>query len=343
MESGQKYITIYLDQLIWEIIMDERRIVYKQGMPFYPVTFPVNEADGILMEDLQLQQLVDFIKINNVKSSYICSMKNYAFLKECKTLEHISVELRVSPKHYSELIQKGKKYVREYDVSFFYYLHNLKSLSIIDLEEPYIASNIKFDLSRFPMLEYYSGESRYVEKMQEARNLKTIRLNDYEYDTLDEIAMLENVDTLEFNTSKIKSLDGCSRLKRLQCLYLYYNRSLLDISALESVKHSLKTLVIENCGKINDFSVLEKLENLEKLILIGSNAIPSLSFLTKMKKLKTFIFTMEITDGDLTPCLDLQYACCAKGRKYYNLKDVKLPKGEYVRGNENIEMWRRFE
>ena len=106
--------------------MDERRIRYKQGMPFYPVTFPVNEADGLLMEDLQLQQLVDFIKNNNVNSSYICSMKNYEFLEECKTLEHISVELRISPKHYSELIQKGKKYVRKYEVSSFYYLHNLK-------------------------------------------------------------------------------------------------------------------------------------------------------------------------------------------------------------------------
>ena len=146
--------------------MDERRIVYKQGMPFYPVTFPVNEADGLLIEDLQLQQLVDFIKNNNVNSSYICSMGNYDFLKECTALEHISMELNVSPKHYSELIQKGKKYVREYDVSSFYYLRNLKSLSIIDLEEPYITSKIKFDLSRFPALEKYSGESRYVEKIQ---------------------------------------------------------------------------------------------------------------------------------------------------------------------------------
>ena len=43
--------------------MDERRIRYKQGMPFYPVTFPVNEADGLLMEDLQLQQLVEKFKL----------------------------------------------------------------------------------------------------------------------------------------------------------------------------------------------------------------------------------------------------------------------------------------
>ena len=323
--------------------MDTGIIEYKDGMPFYPVTFPVNEADGLVIEDLELQQLVDFLKINNVNSSYICSMQNYDFLKECKTLEHISMELNVSPKHYSELKKKGNKYVREYDISPFYCLCNLKSLSIIDLEEPFIISKFKFDLGRFPTLEEYSGESKYVENLQEAHNLKSIRLNEYECDTLNEISMLGNVDTLELNAAKIKTLEGCSGLKKLQCLYLHYNRSLVDISALECVNHSLKSLRIENCGKIADFSVLEKLENLECLVLIGSNVIPSLSFLTKMKKLKTFIFTMEIADGDLTPCLGLQYVCCAKGRKYYNLKDAKLPKGEYVRGNENIEIWRRFE
>ena len=121
----------------------------------------------------------------------------------------------------------------------------------------------------------------------------------------------------------------------------------MDISQI------LEKMIVFSKGNLHDIDhfirvwtyakMIGKLENLESLVLIGSNVISNLSFLTKMKKLKTFIFTMEIADGDLTPCLDLQYACCAKGRKYYNLKDDKLPKGEYVRGNENIEMWRRFE
>ncbi len=62
-------------------------------------------------------------------------------------------------------------------------------------------------------------------------------------------------------------------MKKLQCLYLYDNRSLSDISELEGVKNSLKALRIENCAKIKDFSVLEKLENLELLDLSGSNEI----------------------------------------------------------------------
>ena len=62
-----------------------------------------------------------------------------------------------------------------------------------------------------------------------------------------------------------------------------------------------------------------------------------------MKNLKTFIFDMNVLDGDLTPCLGLSYVYSEKNRKHYNVKDKDMPRGKYVRGNEDIELWRRFE
>ena len=62
-----------------------------------------------------------------------------------------------------------------------------------------------------------------------------------------------------------------------------------------------------------------------------------------MKNLKTFKFDMNVQDGDLTLCLDLSYVSSLKNRKHYNLKNNELPKGQYVRGNETIEQWRRLE
>ena len=62
-----------------------------------------------------------------------------------------------------------------------------------------------------------------------------------------------------------------------------------------------------------------------------------------MKNLKTFTFSMNVLDGDLTPCLNLSYVYSEKKHKHYNLKDADLPKGEYIRGNEDIEEWRRLE
>lgn len=52
---------------------------------------------------------------------------------------------------------------------------------------------------------------------------------------------------------------------------------------------------------------------------------------------------MNVIDGDLTPCLDLSYVYSEKDRRHFNLKDKDLPKMNYVRGNEDIEEWRRLE
>ena len=70
------------------------------------------------------------------------------------------------------------------------------------------------------------------------------------------------------------------------------------------VKGTLKALRVENCPKIQDFSVLGELENLELLELAGSNTLPNLDFLKTMKNLKTFTFSMNVLDGNLDPCLN---------------------------------------
>ena len=151
------------------------------------------------------------------------------------------------------------------------------------------------------------------------------------------------LDTLSIFQSKITTLEGIQKSQKLQCVYLYNNRSLQDISVLKKVKRTLRALRIENCPKIVDFSVLGELENLELLQLSGSNELDDISFLKTMKNLKTFIFNINVKDGDLSPCLNLSYVCSGKNRKHYNLKDKDLPKGKYIRGNETIEMWRRTE
>lgn len=140
--------------------------------------------------------------------------------------------------------------------------------------------------------------------------------------------------------SNIQSINGVEKAPKLQCLELSYNRSLNDISALRKIKDTCKVLYIENCPKITDFTVLEELENLEYLWLTGSNSLPNLHFLKKMRKLKTFILDMNVLDGDLTPCLDISYVTCGKDRRHYNLKDSALPKGKIYRPEEELGLWR---
>lgn len=123
----------------------------------------------------------------------------------------------------------------------------------------------------------------------------------------------------------LRTLDGIEKHKELRSLALCHNRSLNDISALSGIGNSLQTLVIEGCSKISDFEVLSTLVKLEHLQLYRSNALPTLSFLKDMPNLKTFTFTMNVEDGDLTLCKNIPYASC-KNRKHFNLKDAQLPK-----------------
>ena len=324
--------------------MDTRRIEYRDGMPFYPVTNPVNQADGLVIENLQLQQMLDYLNEKDIRSVYVYGMENFVFLRECSRVEHLKIELRLSFREFSKLKKRRSGNLeKEYDISPLYNLKNIRGLSIINNEEPFIIPKMKLDLSKLPTLEYICIDDCFIENLSEAKNLRSAWVNYYHKEDFQELSSLEKMDTLDLTSSKIKSLDGCQQIKKLQCLYLYYNRSLSDISALEGVKDSLKALRIESCAKIKDFSVLEKLENLELLDLSGSNEIPSLSFIRKLKNLKVFVFSVNVLDGDITSCKDLSYAACVRGRKHYNMKDRDLPKGKVTRGNEDIELWRRFE
>lgn len=160
---------------------------------------------------------------------------------------------------------------------------------------------------------------------------------------LSDLFVSTELDTLNLLECKTRSLDGIGISPKLQCLYISYNRSLESIKALKDVRSTLRSLRITNCPKIQDFSVLYDLENLELLELSGSNSLPSLDFIKKMKNLKTFIFSMNVLDGDIAPCLELSYVYSERNRKHYNYNDAELPKGKYYRGNANIELWRRLE
>jgi len=323
--------------------MDTRKIKYNNGIPFYPVIFPANEADGILIEELQIQRLIDYVNCYDIKSAYICNVSTFDFLYQCKSLEHITIELKVMNKDYSSLEKQGtNKLIKKYDVTPLYSLKNLKSLTLIDLEVPYINSQLQIDLSKFAKLEMFCGESKYVNNLNQLDSLKSLMLNNYNHDNLEELSMLRSLDTICLNSSKIKSLIGCEKLHNLKCLYLYNNRLLENISPIKEVK-GLRALRIENSRKIANLEAIDVLSELELLEISGNNEIPSLNFINKMKNLKTFIFSVNVKDGNLTPCLNLQYVYCDRGRKHYNLKDKDLPKGKFIRGNEDIDLWRRFE
>ena len=254
---------------------------------------------------------------------------NINFIKKCPSLKH----LKIVPADNSG---------DGFDYSPLYDIDGLKSSSCTTIYGENGEYSTTVDFSRINGIEDVGVSNCNHLNYSGITTLKSLGLSNFKEEDLKKAFSSVDLDTIMIIQSKLKSLEGIQKSQKMQCLYLYYNRSLQDISALKKVKRTLRTLRIENCPKINDFSVLGELENLELLELSGSNELLSLSFLKKMKNLKTFIFNMNVKDGDLTPCLDLSYVS-VKNRKHYTLKDADLPKEQSVRGNETIEKWRRLE
>ena len=100
-------------------------------------------------------------------------------------------------------------------------------------------------------------------------------------------------------------------------------------------------LSVENFQKINDYSPLIGLKNLESLSIEGDGLGPqyihvnSLDFLTEMKQLRFFSFlTARLKSKDYTPilCLEnlehLSLRPCRETKKLYD-ELIKLPKLKY--------------
>ena len=332
---------------IYEIIEDSRvfsnRYIERFGYVFTAISHPGNVYDAFVIKYPHnvplfqrmkgsmhsLQEQIDFINKYKLEKALIIS-ENIDFITECPTLKH----LQIIP---ADSTGNG------FDYSPLYKMPQIRDLSVSTVYGVREEFSTSIDLARIKGLEDIHVTNSGYKNYSTIKTLKSLGLSDYKNPDLYGAFVSPILDTLTVIQCKIKTLDGIEQSQKMQCLYLWYNRSLQDISALRKVKKTLRALRIENCPKIKDFSVLGELENLELLELSGSNELTSLSFIKEMKNLKTFIFSMNVKDGDLTPCLDLSYVYSMNNHRYYNLKDKDLPKKQYIHGNETIEMWRRLE
>lgn len=304
----------------------------RDGFGFCAVINPFNKYNAIIIdESKEIEEYIKYINDKGIEQAYV-EVVNLDFFKECADLKHLIITI---PDEYEGKI----------DYKNLYELKNIKSLGLANYchWDESIVSNC--ELERFQGLEELCIQAnKGTESFNKITSLKSLKISKYigKNKDLSDLSNLKQLDTLTLIQCKMNSLNGIENLNKMQCLYLYHNRSLKDISALAKISKTLKVLRIDCCPKIEDFSVLSELENVEMLELSGGNSIPNLDFIKGMKNLKTLIFTYNVLDGDLSNCMNLSYAACDKNRKHYNLKDKDLPKGEYVFGNEDIELWRRL-
>lgn len=342
MEFNEKFIE-ETNQVIDDCQVFSDRCIMRDGFVFTAIHHPANVYNAIIVKqpnnipcfsprvkdsERSLAEHIELINTYKIERAYIIA-NNIDFITQCPDLKHIYIVP-------FEFEGNG------FDYSPLYKMTGLKSVGCPTIYGRNAEFKTTIDYSQIIGIESIGVSNSGDKNYQNIKTLKSLGITSYKGTDLTNVFSSTILDTLIISQCKIKSLEGLQKSEKMQCLYLWYNRSLQDITALRKVKKTLRTLRIQNCPKITDFSVLAELENLELLELTGSNTLPSLDFIKSMKNLKTFTFNMNVLDGDLSLCLNLSYVYSERNRKHYNLKDSQMPRGEYVRGNESIDIWRRL-
>lgn len=310
------------------------RITYKDGFAFTSVTYPLNLHDGIIVKvdnhsdrmgprynikNREVNEYINYINEKKIEKALII-LDNLEILKFCPSLKYLEIYL-------------SDQTLEDFDFSPLYNLPEVKYLLCSNEYGMFFDKQIKIDYSKVKgLLKLNVDVNKGTLNYNKIPTLRTLDIRHYKNNKKDlsDLFISEKLENLSITQSNIKSLKGIEKAEGLKTLHLYYNRSLDDISDLKKVKKTLKTLVIQSCGKIKDFSVLKELEYLEKLTIWGSNSIENLKFINNIKDLKLFDFDINVIDGDLTPCKNVSCVRSLINRRHYNLKDEDLPKNETI-------------
>lgn len=225
---------------IYKVIEDSRvfsdRYILRDGFVFTAVTHPGNIYDAIVIkypQDVQcfsprmkgsirsLKEQIDFINTYKFEKAMIIA-ENIDFITECPTLKY----LWIVP---ADSAEDG------FDYSPLYKMPQIKSLhasTVYGFREEFSTS---IDCASISGLEKIHVINSGYKNFCTVSTLKSLGLSNYKKTDLSKAFTSTILDTLTVIQCKIKTLEGIQK-SPIQCLYLWYNRSLKDISALREVK-----------------------------------------------------------------------------------------------------------
>lgn len=320
---------IDLQEIITDLKLLHGRVLYRDGFAFTSLANignPANVFDAIIIRNPSktdcfspklgkssrlLQDHIDFINQYQLEKAVIIA-EDIDFLTQCPSLKH----LQIIPSDTAS----------EFSFAPLYIMPNILSLNCSTEYGLHFSRKTELDYQHFQHLrdlDIAGGGHINVNKLSGIRRLNVSRNSGKD---LSGIVTSPSLESLNLTQCGIKSMQGVKDFVNLSELSLCHNKCVEDVFEIVQCADSLKSLSIDACPRITDFSFLERLYNLEYLELIGNNSLPNLEFLPKMKKLKCFIFSMNVVNGDLSNCRLIPYVYSMRNRKHYNLLDKELPK-----------------
>ena len=169
--------------------------------------------------------------------------------------------------------------------------------SLVDLS---LAHPIEIEWGKLVNLEslvLYSD--KYIRGLSALKTLRELFIVAVGQEGFQEITALENLDSLEIGRGRLEHLNGIQSMKSLSSLTIWYASKLYDMSPIASLPN-LKTLHVECCKNMTDFSPLKGNNVIEKLTI---DRVDSLDFVPQMQSLYAIKF-FNCIDGDLRPLLE---------------------------------------
>ena len=266
----------------------------------------VDDIKGVLAIEEWNDSIIEFIKSNRVEGLWIRGNKFY-------TTELSLAFLKELPwLKYLKIDGKFKK--TEYKAVEF--LKNLESLSFGDHEAFEIDfSNMKNLKSYFSPIKHSSHPilcSETIEYLGTVTNLETFA----------PFSALINLKELYIMAKKMKNLSGIEALRNLRSLAIDYGRNIESFSLLEKLD-ILEKLSLYGCNKLARLDHVSKIKNLKCLWFDGCGKVESLNPIVESSSIEFISFgDTIIEDGDiecLTKIRSLK-GVYFRNKKFYNMK-----------------------
>ncbi|MBC6110687.1 hypothetical protein ACFOG5_17145 [Pedobacter fastidiosus] len=252
----------------------------KDGFTFFKSKSKLSPdaQDSLIIEFSRIDQLINYIKINNITSimvnSYYSKITNLDFLREITQIESLKV---LDENLNFEMIN---------------HLTKLKELRVGNVGSKVDFGNLK-DLEVLGIIWNKHIDLRGCEKLSW---LWIDCFNEYD---LSKLSSLKKIKCINLISSSIVNLNGVAKLTFLESLNLDGAKKLVSLEDLSLTNKNLYCVDIYNAKNLFDYEHLSNLINLQSLRLIKTGEIDSIVFLQRLAKLNKVALGMKVLDGNL--------------------------------------------